>query len=928
MSMTPSLRARFVAGAIFLAALAAPAAAERVRIAAERGDGACPGGEAPTGLVRGGASAGPCLALFAVSDLSDATLAEASSSLSRLSGARGGVLDFGPALAAAPADWETRMPFALKSLASAIRSQSPEAFVAVALPEPGPQAEGFTRIVLSEELRPYVDALAAHPGQTVPAETEQRLWILTPRPAEATAVAAALTALAAFPASSLVAVTAAERPLSEEDLAALGRLQRYLTADVSRDPTTTRLTLKDGAGAASLRFFDAKTFTPILLLPGNPAGEARLELPEGTIAKASVENLASGVRRDFEVKGARALTLDLSKGPLAVVLHPAARKGGETKAEVAVGAVRGLTADEIIARQRAWDAGQREKFHTYTASMNTSLRFRVAELQSTLELSILGPFFYERGKPSDWAWDEFFLNGVKWKGRTIPKLPILQPEKVTTLPLDIRLSEEYRYELAGETTLDGRPAYRVDFRPISTQTDKAIYRGTAWIDRETFALLRRESIQLNLKGDTLSNIQTEYYQAVPSRPEVVLPLEIRGQQVFSTAGRVTAIERYVVMSNVVTDPSDFASRLEEAYASKRQMVRDTDDGLRYLVPDPSAPTERLVENKLSRKSLFGLVGAFYQRSSDYPFPLLGVQYFNFDMWGKNKQLSVFFAGAILFGNYTDPSLFGSRWDLGVDVFGVAFPFVQESYRDGELVESETIKQLPEFLQVNVGRPIGPYLKASLGLFSQWDNFQRDKDTGPLFVTPVDTFTNGAEARLTWNQSGYNIAAKAGFFDRAKWQPWGDPATSGYNPDQKNYWKYSVELNKGFFFENYRKLGVSVSYLDGQDLDRFSQWDFGPFGTTQLSGFPTGAVRADRAVLANLSYGLNIENLVRFEIYYDQALVTELQSGYHNTYFSGVGLQTAFNGPWDNTRIRAEVGYPVVANGVKGLTLNLQLLKVF
>ena len=81
-------------------------------------------------------------------------------------------------------------------------------------------------------------------------------------------------------------------------------------------------------------------------------------------------------------------------------------------------------------------------------------------------------------------------------------------------------------------------------------TTKPIYRGTAWIDKETFALLRRESIQLNLKGDTLSNVQTEYYKTVPSRPDVVLPLEIRGEQVFSTAGRVTAIERYVLMSDV------------------------------------------------------------------------------------------------------------------------------------------------------------------------------------------------------------------------------------------------------------------------------------------------------------------------------------------------------------------------------------------
>ena len=76
------------------------------------------------------------------------------------------------------------------------------------------------------------------------------------------------------------------------------------------------------------------------------------------------------------------------------------------------------------------------------------------------------------------------------------------------------------------------------------------------------------------------------------------------------------------------------------------------------------------------------------------------------------------------------------------------------------------------------------------------------------------------------------------------------------------------------------------------------------------------------------YGLNIENVIRFEVGYDQALVTNAQQGYKNTYFSGAGFATSFNGPWDSTRIRAEIGYPVVAHGVQGFTMNVQFLKVF
>ena len=327
-------------------------------------------------------------------------------------------------------------------------------------------------------------------------------------------------------------------------------------------------------------------------------------------------------------------------------------------------------------------------------------------------------------------------------------------------------------------------------------------------------------------------------------------------------------------------------------------------------------------------SLFGLAGTFYERSNDYPLPLLGVEYFDFDLFGKQKQLSVFFGGVLLFANYTDPSFLGSHMDLGADAFGVALPFVEQAYRGGEEITAERIKHLPEFFQVNLGRPLGPYLKASLGVFTEWDNFQRDKDTGPDFVTPVDTFTNGVELRVAWNQEGYNLTVKGSYASRAKWEPWGDPATSGFDPSQKTYWKYSAELGKGFYFSNFRKLGVSVSYLDGRRLDRFSQWDFGPFGTNQIAGFPGGSVRADRAFLANLTYGLNIENVVRFEASYDQALVTQELSGYDHTYFSGAGFESSFNGPWDNTRIRAKVGYPIVAHGVKGLTLNLTLLKIF
>src|SRR5262249_17378509 len=312
-----------------------------------------------------------------------------------------------------------------------------------------------------------------------------------------------------------------------------GRLQTYFTADVSRDPTATRATRPDGSAADLLRFFDGKKFTPILFLPQDSAGAARIELSGGPFVRAAVENLATGAKRDFDLKGAAVLDLDLSKGPLAAVLVPAERPGGQTRKKVEGGGERGLAAGEVGARERAWDAGQRALFTSYVAHLKTSLRFRVGEVGETFDLTILGPLFYRRGESADWEWDEFYLNGVKWKGRTLPKLPILQPEKVTAIPLDIRLTEDYEYTLKCETPMKNRPAYQLAFAPKQVDKDKPTYRGSVWIDRETFALLRRDSVQLNLKGETLSAVQTEYYRPVPGKPEVFLPLSIKGEEVYS-----------------------------------------------------------------------------------------------------------------------------------------------------------------------------------------------------------------------------------------------------------------------------------------------------------------------------------------------------------------------------------------------------------
>src|SRR5258708_16808080 len=89
-----------------------------------------------------------------------------------------------------------------------------------------------------------------------------------------------------------------------------------------------------------------------------------------------------------------------------------------------------------------------------------------------IEATIAGDYFSDpTSKPTpraDWVWQDFYLNGVKWKYGRIPELPLIQPEKVTQLPLAIHLTNEYRYDLVRETDVLGYHTYLAHFEPPPT----------------------------------------------------------------------------------------------------------------------------------------------------------------------------------------------------------------------------------------------------------------------------------------------------------------------------------------------------------------------------------------------------------------------------------------------------------------------------
>ena len=119
--------------------------------------------------------------------------------------------------------------------------------------------------------------------------------------------------------------------------------------------------------------------------------------------------------------------------------------------------------EEIIFRHQQAQAAQDAVLHNYIAHVRIEQHFHPSPADPAYNLVTENRLFSERGAV-EWEELSFELNGAKWTANR-PSFPLVQPEKVLSLPLDLRLNQDYAYRLDGMDTVDGRPAFVVRFDP-------------------------------------------------------------------------------------------------------------------------------------------------------------------------------------------------------------------------------------------------------------------------------------------------------------------------------------------------------------------------------------------------------------------------------------------------------------------------------
>jgi hypothetical protein len=595
-----------------------------------------------------------------------------------------------------------------------------------------------------------------------------------------------------------------------------------------------------------------------------------------------------------------------------------------------VTAARSLTVEEILARHQAQQAAERDLAPRYVVDGRIQQYFRPSLTDPGYDVVTVNRFFVDRVEGTEWEEREFSVNGAKF-GEPRPPFPLLQPEKVLSPPLVIELDARYRYRLQGTETIDGRAAWMVAFEP--QVKGQSLYRGTVWIDRETYARLRQQAVQTNLGAPVISNDETQDFAPVrtSSGREVYLPSRLYNQQLILIAGRNLLVERRISFSNYEIAPTDFAAQRQQARSGSRTMYRDTDKGVRYLVKEGD---ERVVSDIATTRAKALALGLTIDPGFEFPLPIGGINYLNFRFMGRqDTQVAVLFAGVLAAGNIQRPKALFNRIDASVDFFAIAPPSSDRLFVPGGERQDERLLTWPLSTGLNLGWQLNSHHRVSTQYLFRFDGYVRDRTTAEDYVTPSTTVTNGLGLLYEFRRGGYSLTANGVYYRRAAWRPWGEPRALAATPPA--YVKYQAAATKVFYLGPFSKVVINGAWFGGHDLDRFSQYQFGLFDDTRIHGVPAAGVRYGELGVVRGQYSFNLFEQYRFDVFADRGWGRVRSGGVPGVVevpwepLTGVGAAFNFRVPGKTMILRGEVGKSFLASRYDGLgstTFQLMLLK--
>ena len=452
-------------------------------------------------------------------------------------------------------------------------------------------------------------------------------------------------------------------------------------------------------------------------------------------------------------------------------------------------------------------------------------------------------------------------------------------------------------------------------------------------------------------GGATRATRSSYYGPVagPDGTTYWILLRVEGQQIFSVAGRNLVVLREIDMSAFRINDPGFEIARQAAYESERIMLRDTDQGFRYLEKNDEGA--RTVRDGTTQTTLFGLAGLFKQPGLDTIVPLVGVNYFTFGLRDSDLQMNAFLAGAFNTFTLTNPEIFDSRFDATVEVLTLIPNLTDRYVVLGRERGASNIDARSQNVSGSLGVRLGSFVRLKGTYNLEIANYSRDEDTS-TFIVPSDTLIHGGTLDAEFNRGGWTLNASASRSLRDTWDPWGDegPATDpaiiaafgssvacdspgscldDFDPAQDNFERYSLSASKQIFLPKFQKLRFEATWMRGTRLDRFSAFQFSFFGT-RVRGLSGAGVRFDEGTIARAAYAFNVFDVLRFGASLDHGRVRNSMLSGEYERFTGFGLSGTIMGPWE-TLLQFDIGVAVQSDieDLEGETeFLIGLLKLF
>jgi hypothetical protein len=852
--------------------------------------------------------------------------------------------------AATPAPDPREYAFQLKLASVRIKAIDAQAVIAQATVQPG--GETWLTAVYAESTAPYVDVAVTGPsdldrgddaqdplevaiaagdpsaarlragvplGDDASAAAERALKSMLVQLGDPSALGTTFVGSVDVLARGLTAVNEIKDLLTGELLKIDENAARLTMEADGRNVTASvphRLLLNVGNGAVYLAYWRGTTNLERVTIALVDQG-GRTPVVRDALRREAVP--AQGFSWETTTKTSR-LTARVAATPLVLDFNYGAATAVVTRADVS--ATSSLSVEEIVALHQQAQARQTNAFRTFIASLRLELHFRPSPTQ-VFDVISDNLFFFA---PDAVEWEErsFAVNGTKW-GANRPALPLLQAEKVLTLPLDLRLTADYRYRLERAEEVDGRRCYVIAFDPVDVERSR--YRGWIWVDTETFLRAKVQSIQTRLEGTIVSSEEIAVYGPVKtsSGATLSLPTRLSTKQILLVAGRNLLLEKEQWFSDFRVDDPAFDLERQAARAGSSVMFRDTDAGVRYLVRQGA---DRVVSQNMATSSKAMAFGTAIDPTFAFPLPIVGLNYLNFNFKGTQGQFAMLFGGVFVLGNLQTPKLGSTPFDASVDFFGIGVPGTSQRFDATGERKPERVLNIPMSTGLNLGYQFTPFQKISAGYLFRYDVYFRAPETAEGFSLPSNTPTHGVSMTYEYSRHGYRAVGSASLFGRTSWRSWG--GEDDFWPDQKTYRRHSISLAKDFLFGPFQSVNVSAAWYGGKRLDRFSMYQFGLFDELRMHGVPSSGIRFNELVLLRGSYSFNILGIYRLDLFLDHARGRDPSSSPTWHPVTGTGAAVTLKAPW-NTMFTADVGkslIPDIYRGTGSVVLQFMLLKPF